>query len=77
MSKLPQSQLAECYLCGAFGPFHRHHIDCNHKNNNPSNIVLLCEHCHVELHRAGKINRESLDFIRQQVIEKHPDEFVQ
>lgn len=28
-----------------------HHIDCNRKNNSKSNLVELCELCHLRLHR--------------------------
>lgn len=28
-----------------------HHIDCNRRNNAKSNLVELCELCHLRLHR--------------------------
>jgi hypothetical protein len=29
---------------------HVHHIDENHFNNDPSNLILLCSNCHSALH---------------------------
>ena len=34
-----------------------HHIDCNPKNNNPKNLVLLDQSTYVKLHRAIGDNR--------------------
>lgn len=28
-----------------------HHIDKDNSNNNPSNLVALCNSCHLDLHR--------------------------
>lgn len=33
-----------------------HHIDGNYKNNEPTNLVQLCESCHVRTHREGLIH---------------------
>lgn len=43
----------ECLRCG-YNEFpsslHKHHIDLNHNNNNPQNIIILCSNCHFGIH---------------------------
>ena len=34
-----------------------HHIDGDRNNNDPSNIMLLCDKCHRMLHLLGEIQR--------------------
>jgi len=34
-----------------------HHIDGDKENNNPENIMILCETCHRMLHNWGEIQR--------------------
>ena len=34
-----------------------HHIDGDRDNNDPSNIMLLCDRCHRMLHLLGEIQR--------------------
>jgi 5-methylcytosine-specific restriction endonuclease McrA len=37
----------KCRLCGGVdGSIDVHHLDGNHKNNNPENLVFLCRKCH-------------------------------
>ena len=59
--------MSSCYLCGSQERVQRHHIDWHHENDNPSNRVLLCHRCHMELHRAGYLSPEELDSIRDKV----------
>jgi len=40
-----------CEDCGQEPPKHRHHIDENTYNNDPSNITFLCVKCHRRRHR--------------------------
>jgi hypothetical protein len=43
----------ECARCGynkSKGSLHRHHVDRNHDNDEPGNVVILCSNCHMELH---------------------------
>jgi len=35
----------ECQICGKIG-IDVHHIDYNKKNNDPSNLIVLCRDCH-------------------------------
>ena len=41
----------KCFLCGAKRNLHVHHIDEDPTNNDPSNLVTLCEACHRLVHR--------------------------
>lgn len=31
-----------------------HHLDHNHRNNDPANLKTLCQNCHAELHAAER-----------------------
>lgn len=31
--------------------YHLHHLDGNPKNNHPTNLLVLCEHCHIWVHQ--------------------------
>lgn len=39
-----------CQCCGENEVKIVHHIDCNKKNNSPSNLITLCGQCHLSLH---------------------------
>jgi len=39
-----------CVVCGK-PEEHCHHKDCNPANNDITNLVLLCEPCHIDIHR--------------------------
>jgi 5-methylcytosine-specific restriction endonuclease McrA len=45
-----------------------HHIDGNHYNNNPSNLITLCISCHRIVHPAGKLI--SIEEAKKRYIEK-------
>lgn len=49
----PMSNGYECMDCDA-PAVDRHHIDGNHYNDAPSNIVMLCRRCHML--RDGRIS---------------------
>ena len=41
-----------------------HHIDFNHKNNDVSNLEILCANCHYRIHfGSGKTRKEKLNSI--------------
>lgn len=45
--------IKECCHCKTTSNLEVHHIDFNHKNDNPQNLVALCHECHVEIHRKN------------------------
>ena len=40
-----------CQQCGAIKKLLVHHRDKNNTNNELSNLLTLCQSCHLELHR--------------------------
>lgn len=58
--------------------FHIHHIDCNHFNNDPDNLVLIDELDHlVTLHNRGiftkkKIYKRKKPRLKKRIIVIHP-----
>lgn len=34
---------------------HVHHIDENKDNNNPDNLITLCQHCHTIAHKLYRV----------------------
>jgi len=40
-----------CNKCGNTAAKDVHHIDGNHRNNNPQNLTRLCRSCHMKEHR--------------------------
>jgi hypothetical protein len=47
-----------CYDCGKKSLlFEIHHVDKNRKNNNLSNLVVLCLDCHANRHRGEQAER--------------------
>jgi hypothetical protein len=47
----------KCQCCGTSGDEKRtnklivHHLDCDTRNNSPSNLITLCNQCHSSLHK--------------------------
>ena len=41
-----------CQCCGDHSNLVAHHIDCNKQNNSISNLITLCNQCHVSIHRT-------------------------
>jgi len=39
-----------CGLCGSTRHVRAHHIDENRRNNNPDNLIMLCQSCHRSVH---------------------------
>ena len=57
----------ECFLCRSRENPEEHHIDWNHANDSVRNRVLLCERCHVVLHRGGYVSLAEMLQIRNTV----------
>lgn len=56
--KLIKGSKKRCSFCGYNGiksALEIHHIDGNHKNNTPENLLVLCTICHRESHEKQKI----------------------
>lgn len=45
---------SKCSRCGSDKRVDVHHIDGDHYNNLPENLVALCQSCHVSGHKAGE-----------------------
>ncbi len=41
-----------CVDCGDTDPRDVHHVDGNHRNNKPGNLVRICRSCHNKRHRT-------------------------
>lgn len=48
--------MVACKQCGKTGRLHRHHIDGDTFNNDPANLIVLCEPCHKNAHRKPRRN---------------------
>lgn len=45
--------IVRCVRCGYdrhISTLHVHHLDGNHENDDPGNLIVLCANCHSELH---------------------------
>lgn len=61
INSFPNKDLITCYFCGfPDGVFlELHHLDGDHSNYSPSNLVLACSCCH-KLHHLGWVATENL-----------------
>lgn len=47
-----------CCVCGLEKPnLHVHHLDHNHQNNDPLNLLPLCSNCHKLAHKGFEFKR--------------------
>jgi hypothetical protein len=53
---------SRCKLCDSQKNLHRHHRDGNIRNNDLSNIVVLCRRCHIKAHLAMGTWSHGLDW---------------
>jgi len=58
----------KCFVCSSREDLETHHIDFNHNNNDPDNLMTLCERCHTEITKYGYTPREELAEIREKVL---------
>jgi hypothetical protein len=71
-----ERRTAECWLCGQEKPAHIHHIDGNHHSNSLINRAVLCESCHVGIHRNGRLlDNEQFALMRNEIKKRFPDRF--
>jgi len=62
----------ECQKCSAMDKLIAHHIDGDNHNNKLSNLITLCNRCHLALHRPPTIDidvkkiRESMPMTQRQ-----------
>jgi hypothetical protein len=49
---IPIECCARCGYCECTSSLHVHHIDRNHDNNSPDNLIVLCANCHFGLHHS-------------------------
>jgi len=47
-----------CQICGEKAVL-IHHIDKNNSNNNPTNLISLCNNCHLNLHRPTEQSKKA------------------
>lgn len=47
----------KCKECGEEENLNIHHIDEDYKNNNISNILLLCKRCHINIHSESTLKQ--------------------
>jgi uncharacterized protein YlaI len=66
----------ECYLCAASEDLQVHHIDWHRENNDPTNLVTVCQYCHSRLHKEGYVSREELLLRHGHMELLHPDLFL-
>jgi len=53
---------AKCNNCGRTEDLHIQHIDENWRNNDITNLKLLCKSCHLRMHRKNYLDKHSRDF---------------
>lgn len=55
----------KCAVCGAEYHLHVHHIDRDPTNDDPGNLITLCETCHARAHRelVRKGGKERVDLV--------------
>ena len=50
----------KCTTCSNEEALHVHHIDRDPTNNEPSNLITLCEDCHLKYHTEKQYGRRKL-----------------
>jgi 5-methylcytosine-specific restriction endonuclease McrA len=53
-------EMKRCQICGSNKNLIVHHIDGNRANNKISNLVVLCQSCHLKIHRGGINERKEI-----------------
>ena len=50
-------EMKQCMICWSSDRLQIHHKDKNHKNNEISNLIMLCYKCHCAAHEWDRIHR--------------------
>lgn len=64
--ELYREKTKKCLICGFDKVVDLHHLDENHKNTNPSNLIGLCPNHHKMLHNE-KYSQEVKDLIQKKL----------
>jgi hypothetical protein len=64
-----------CYLCGSKKNLEIHHLDRNRKNNQLSNLRIICRSCHNSIQFRGDKNKIINNFGNKRVVFKGKDKF--
>ena len=59
-----------CCMCGSREKLVAHHIDGNYRNNEISNLSVLCRGCHCKVHprNLGKRSKEEKQKLKEQAL---------
>lgn len=49
-----EDEVPHCEICFSTDNLCIHHIDKNHSNNDPENLIMLCRRCHAKVHGLEK-----------------------
>ena len=60
----------------AQGKLQRHHIDFNHNNNDPKNVVYLCKRCHDIINQTGYMSRDEMLELNKKIHSDRNDPFA-
>ncbi len=71
LPRFEQLKKEHCKLCGhSFGRGNErlviHHIDLNHSNDNPKNLLIVCRACHIRLHHKNSWRIDVIRHMREQ-----------
>ena len=54
----------KCAICGETRVLEVHHINCNHEDNSPLNLIPLCPNCHRLYH-----SKEHRTLVEQKILD--------
>ena len=69
----------KCFICDFEEipkDLHKHHVDWNHNNNAPENIVILCKRCHVIIHQTHYVSKDEMLELRKKILSYKNDPFA-
>jgi len=69
----------KCFICDsqeAKENLHKHHVDWNHNNNDPNNIVVLCKRCHNIIHQTHYVSKDEMLELKKKILSYRNDPFA-